>query len=151
MSIPELSEHELGIELPGLYANKARRMKTLTDRTRCPRSGADPIPTGCRIGERVGYPGVELACETRIAAHGELRRLRAITSFASILTDGRLGVDQLPWHRLGYQHTNALRAVLAERFSPATANRHLAALRGVLREAWRLGTSSRWRPTSWRP
>ena len=57
---------------------------------------------------------------------------------AEILTDDRIGIDELPWHRLGYQHTQALRAALAERFSPATANRHLAALRGVLREAWRL-------------
>ena len=61
---------------------------------------------------------------------------------AEILTTGRVGIDELPWHRLGYQHTQALRAALAERLSPATANRHLAALRGVLREAWRLGLMS---------
>ncbi len=61
---------------------------------------------------------------------------------ASILTSGRLKADTLPWQHLGYQHTRALRAVLADRYSPAAANRHLAALRGVLREAWRLGLMS---------
>ena len=58
---------------------------------------------------------------------------------ARLLTTGRLEATELPWHRLGYQHTQALRAALADRYSPATVNRHLAALRGVLKEAWRLG------------
>ena len=51
----------------------------------------------------------------------------------------RLLASHIPWHRLRYAHTQALRSWLAEHCSPAAANRHLAALRGVLREAWRLG------------
>ncbi len=78
----------------------------------------------------------------RLAPGSRRSQKAALEAMATLLTSGRLKADHLPWYHLGYQHTQALRTALADRYSPATANRHLAALRGVLREAWRLGLMS---------
>src|SRR6266850_555696 len=48
-------------------------------------------------------------------------------------------VSTFPWASLRYEHAQAVRRVLIERYAPATANKVLSALRGVAREAWRLG------------
>lgn len=63
----------------------------------------------------------------------------ALENIAATLTGGAVSAQDLPWPSLRYQHTQMVRTALAERFSPANANKHLAALRGVLKEAWRLG------------
>jgi site-specific recombinase XerD len=55
---------------------------------------------------------------------------------------GMLGgeLDSIPWAELRYQHVTAIRTMLTERgLAPATVNKYLAAVRGVMREAWRLG------------
>lgn len=63
----------------------------------------------------------------------------ALETIARLATSGTVGADEFHWGALRYQHVAAIRAELANRYAPATANKMLSALRGVLREAWRLG------------
>jgi site-specific recombinase XerD len=63
----------------------------------------------------------------------------ALDDAARLLTSGRLGAEQVPWPGLEYQHMTALRAQLTEACAPATGNRILTAVRGVLKECRRLG------------
>lgn len=70
--------------------------------------------------------------ESRRTMRGTLNRI------ARTLSDGRWDAEAFPWPKLRYQHTQALRSWLVERYAPATVNKYLSALRGVLREAWRL-------------
>jgi integrase len=63
----------------------------------------------------------------------------ALDAIAGVLSQGSCDHLSLPWAGVRYQHTAAVRTLLAERYAPATANKMLAALRGVLKESWRLG------------
>jgi len=72
-------------------------------------------------------------------SRGSRRTMRqALDTVAGVLS-GRADAAAMPWHRVEYAHVQAVRTALAERYAPATANKMLSALRGVLREAWRLG------------
>jgi integrase len=69
----------------------------------------------------------------------------ALRGILLLITD--LPPDELPldaetafaWYELRYQHVQAIRFKLMNKYAPATVNRHLSALRGVLKECWRLG------------
>jgi len=76
-------------------------------------------------------------------APGSRRTMRtALNVMASMLTAGAADAETLDWSAVRYQHAQAVRSRLAEHSKPATANKALSALRGVLREAWRLGLVS---------
>jgi hypothetical protein len=77
-----------------------------------------PSPSSRRVQERCLETIARLALGVDMAAPG--------ACYATI-----------PWHHLCTEHTTALRARLAELYPAPTANRHLAALRRVLKEAWR--------------
>jgi integrase len=61
---------------------------------------------------------------------------------AQVVSGGRADIRSLAWEKLRYQHTQAIRTALAEKYGAGTTNKMLAALRGVLKEAWRLGLMS---------
>ncbi|MFN6568211.1 tyrosine-type recombinase/integrase [Dendronalium sp. ChiSLP03b] len=67
---------------------------------------------------------------------------KALNVIARLLTKGECDALSLDWSKLSYQYTAAIRAILMEQYSPATANRMLCALRRVLKEALRLGSMS---------
>ncbi|MEO7650878.1 MAG: tyrosine-type recombinase/integrase [Bryobacteraceae bacterium] len=82
---------------------------------------------------------------TRLKSPGSRRTMRqALNTIATLLGSSEL-VDpalRVTWSSLRYRHTAALAARLAETYAPATANKMMSALRGVLKEAWRLGQMS---------
>lgn len=60
---------------------------------------------------------------------------QALNAIAKILTANTCDALTLDWSKLRYKHTSAVRGILVERYAPATANKMLAALRRVLRQA----------------
>lgn len=64
---------------------------------------------------------------------------QALEVIAEMLTSAGADPVSLPWWRVTYAHSQAIRSKLAERYAPAASNKILSALRGVLRESWRLG------------
>lgn len=94
--------------------------------------------------EREAIPGAEdfdaAAAYLEQLGEGSRRTMReALTKLAKWASDGRCGPHDLPWHMLRLEHTAALRTRLTSRLAPATANKHLAALRGVLKQCWQRG------------
>jgi integrase len=86
----------------------------------------------------------------RLGAGSRPTMAEALERIARIASGGTLEAEAFPWHLLRYQHVTAVRTALmgsvSERtgkpLGPATVNKALSALRGVLREAWRLGLMS---------
>lgn len=69
---------------------------------------------------------------------GRATQRQALEVIADLLT-GAPDILSTNWAALRFQHTQAIRARLAAKYAPATANRMLCALRGVLKAAWGLG------------
>ena len=80
--------------------------------------------------------------QSRIVMTSALRTLTALLTGRDREEIAFADVLSLNWSALRYQHAAALRTQLIDLYSPATANRLLSALRGTLKQAWKLGHMS---------
>lgn len=55
------------------------------------------------------------------------------------LSEGQVSFQEFDWASLTYADTSRVRQMLVQKFSPRGANHAICGLRGVLKEAWRLG------------
>ncbi len=102
----------------------------------------EDIPTLVRANELPADRHPALVYLARLAPGSRRTMRHALDTVARLVTGGACNALSLDWAQLRYAHCQAIRTRLAETYSPATANKTLAALRGVLREAWRLGLMS---------
>lgn len=63
---------------------------------------------------------------------------QALNLCAGLLSDNADALT-FAWYELRFQHVTAIRAKLTEAYKPATVNKILAAMRGVLKSAWQAG------------
>jgi len=75
----------------------------------------------------------------RLAPGSRRGQLDALNAIARLLTKGSADAQGIDWASLKYPQTSAIRGTLSGRYAPNTTKRMLAALRGVLKECWRLG------------
>jgi site-specific recombinase XerD len=96
----------------------------------------DDIDTQSRAEENDEHPAA-LYIASLSSKAGQRTQAQALNKMAEMLGyPDMLAVD---WSKLRHQHTATLRTHLIELYAPATVNRFLAALRSVLKQAWRLG------------
>lgn len=77
-----------------------------------------------------------------LTSSGRRSQAHALNIIASILSKNQMDILHFPWASLRYQHTMALRTKLVEIYKPATVNRMICSVRGVLKNSWRLGLMS---------
>jgi integrase len=114
--------------------NESSEKQTVTETALVPVIVAEPLPVLVTPLPKDHHPAyVYLA---RLAPGSRRTMAQALRVIAGLAGQHP---DRLDWAGLRYQHTQAIRATLSETRSPAGVNKILAALRGVLKEAWRLG------------
>ena len=77
----------------------------------------------------------------KLGARSRRVQADALNVIADIISPGASYLT-IPWHEIEYQHAQAIRSALVERYSPASVNRTLSALRETLKQAWLLGQTT---------
>jgi len=76
---------------------------------------------------------------SRLGSGSRRAQLAALNKVALLISSGTAYAQSLNWGSLTYAQTAVVRAALSERYAPNTTKRIIAAMRGVLKECWRLG------------
>jgi integrase/recombinase XerD len=95
-----------------------------------------PLLPASSAGNDNGPVGTYLG---RLGPGSRRGQLHALNTIARLLSKGSADAQGLDWVSLKYPQTAAIRVALSDRYAPNTTKRILAALRGVLKECWRLG------------
>ena len=105
-----------------------------------PEPPSAPVPVVDDPGD-VGRIPAAVYLVSKDSSVGRRGLQRSLDRAAEILTDGGTrSAFAVDWSAVRYQHVAALRAVLREQNAkPATINHVLSAVRGTIKEAWRLG------------
>jgi site-specific recombinase XerD len=143
------SHERIFVAYENVYSQKKRRERAVSEGGE--RSGEMVVvegpacvegrdPGALVVSERLPRDGHPVLVYLAALAPGSRRTMRgSLESIARFVSGGEAGAEELAWHRLRYQHTAAIRSALSGAYSPATANKMLSALRGVLKECFRLG------------
>ena len=98
---------------------------------------SSPLPSGLPSNSAPDRHPAHVFLSQLRAGSGRYNQQAALGVMARIVAP-EADWASFPWHELRYPHTSLIRATLVERYAPATTNRHLSALRRVLRECWKL-------------
>ncbi len=79
---------------------------------------------------------------TSLNSESGRRTMRQALNLCAGLLSENADALTFAWHDLRFQHVTAIRAKLTEVYKPATVNKLLAAVRGVLKSAWQSGQMS---------
>jgi len=101
---------------------------------------AIPVPT--RHLQLVPAQCAATAYLATLAPRSRETQVAALRTICRLIVGATAEPATFPWEEMTYAHAAALRQRLSELYAPATTNRLLAAWRGVLRAAWRLGRIS---------
>jgi|GEM_PF-3110055 len=73
---------------------------------------------------------------TSLNSEAERQTMRQALNVCAGLVSDNADALSFAWNELRFQHVTAIRVRLTEVYKPATVNKMLAALRGVLRSVW---------------
>jgi integrase/recombinase XerD len=106
-----------------------------------------PAPTGSLALPGAGGPRpdpVTVFLTGYVSENSRKSMLSSLIVLAEALTGQRVEDPRtVPWSQLRFEHVGALKAKMAGKYASTSVNRHLVALRGVMKTCWRLGLVER--------